>query len=97
MTFQPQQVVNPVTTDPNNVPETYANGPVNVTVMGPCATLTFTTVRPDIEQIMKGTEVTKHSAIVVTRITMPSECLGGLKDLLNRMIVNSPGHSAGHA
>jgi len=93
----PQQVVNPVTVDPNNVAEAYANGPVNVNVMGPCATLTFTNIRGDVGQLMKGGEITKHSAVVVARVTMPAESLVGLKDLLNKMIVNPPGQAVGHA
>jgi hypothetical protein len=98
MTALPQQqVVNPVATDPNNVAETYANGPVNLNVMGPCATLTFTNIRGDIGDLMKGGAVTKHSAVVVARVTMPTECLVGLKDLLNKMIINAPSHQAGHA
>ena len=51
MTVMPQQVVNPVTVDPNNVAEAYANGPVNVNVMGPCATLTFTNIRGDVVEV----------------------------------------------
>jgi hypothetical protein len=92
-----QQVINPIAVDPNNVAESYANGPVNVNVMGPCATLTFTNIRGDVGQLMKGAEATKHSAVVVARVTMPTENLAGLKDLLNKMIVTQPGHAAGHA
>ena len=90
-----QQVINPVVTDPDNVPETYANGPININIMGPCATLTFTNVRPDIGQLMKGEQVTKHSAVVRVRVTLPNECLVGLKAALNQMIKDGAGPLTG--
>lgn len=85
MSVLAQQVVNPTVRDPDNVPEKFANGPVNVNLTGAFATLTFTNVRPDLTQAFKG-EVKDFSAIVVTRLTMPTESLVQLRELLNRTI-----------
>lgn len=86
----PQQVINPVAVDPNNIPETYANGPINLNIMGPCGTLTFTTVRGDIGELMAGKQATTHHAIVTSRVTTPIENLVQLRDLLNRLIQEQP-------
>lgn len=85
-----QQQLTPVVVDLGNVDETYCNGPINFGVYGPCATITFTAVRPDVAQAMKGEQITKATAPIVARVTMPLEVAAGLRDLLNRMIQTSP-------
>src|SRR5262249_43556780 len=85
-----QQVVKPTAIDPNCVPETYSNGPVNLNITGPCATLTFTTVRADIGEVMSGKQATTHFAVVTGGVTMPLDCLVKLRDLLNKTIQNQP-------
>lgn len=85
-----QQIVTPTFVDPNNVSETYANGPINFNIMGPCATLTFTAIRGDLTQSMKVETVTKANAVVVARITLPLQMAAELKGLLNRSIQEQP-------
>src|SRR5262245_11013726 len=85
-----QQVIHPKAIDPNNVQEIYANGPINVNIIGPCATLTFTNIRPDIAQAIKGGEVKDHNAVVVARITIPVQGVVEIKNLLNQMLIDQP-------
>jgi hypothetical protein len=85
-----QQIINPTVVDPNNVAETYCNGPVNLNLMGPCGTITLTSVRANAAQAFSGNQVTEHLAIVTARITMPAELLVELKNLLNRMLPEQP-------
>jgi hypothetical protein len=82
MSVIPQQVINPSVTDPQNVAEILVNGPVNLTVMGQFATMTFTTVRPNLNQAFKG-QAKDYSAVVTARVTMPLEMLAQLRTLLN--------------
>ena len=88
--MQQQQITHPKVIDPKNVEETFANGPVNMTTIGSCTTLTFTNVRPDTAQAISGGQVTDHYAVVVARITVPSEIAVEIKNLLNRAIVDQP-------
>lgn len=85
-----QQVVQPIACDPDNVRETYANGPINVSIMGPCAILTFTTVRGDLAELMAGRQATKFTATVVSRMAVPTNALVGLRDLLNQLVPKGP-------
>ena len=55
--------------DPDSVPETLCDGPFNISVLGPLATITFTHIRPDVSQVFaKATFV--PIAIVRARIVM---------------------------
>ncbi len=83
-----QQFVNPPVSDPNGVNETLSNGPINLSIVGTMATMTFTTVRPDVKQAFTGS-VKDVSAIVVSRLTMPFENLVQLRDMLNQTIQNA--------
>jgi hypothetical protein len=85
-----QQVITPTYADPSNVGETYVNGPINLTVLGPCATLTFTVMRGDLDQMMKGQPQTKMTAAVATRLTMPLEAAAQLRNMLNQIIQDQP-------
>ena len=89
MTISAQQVLNPTLSDPNFVPETYVNGPINMSVMGQVATLTFTSVRPDVKQLFKG-NVTDLSAVVVVRLALPLETLVQLREMLSQNVQPTP-------
>jgi hypothetical protein len=81
--------------DPDNVRETFANGPTNFTALGPCTTLTFTTVRGDIAEQMSGGPISKFSAVVVARITMPTASVVELRNLLDRILADQPAGASG--
>jgi hypothetical protein len=72
--------------DPDNIPETFATGPLNIEVTGPVAILTFTHARNDISDLMAGKQPPAMSAVVRARIVMPTEALGALRDVINQMI-----------
>lgn len=76
--------------DPDNVRETYANGPINVNIIGPCGTITFTNVRSDIADLLSGKPNAPVYASVVSRVTLPIDQLNELRTLLNRMIGDPP-------
>lgn len=84
-----QQVVNPPILDPNGVTETFVNGPINLSVVGSMATLTFTSVRPDLKQAFNGS-IKDVSAIVVSRLTMPVENLVQLREVVNHAVQKAP-------
>jgi hypothetical protein len=81
MAQSPQQ---PSVVDSNNVQEIYANGLMSLNVMGSMVTLTFTNVRPDIEESLRGRPAKKLTAFVVARIAMPVERAMELRDMFNR-------------
>ncbi|HWX85771.1 MAG TPA: hypothetical protein VNZ48_19395 [Xanthobacteraceae bacterium] len=66
------------------------NGPINFNIMGPCATLTFTVARGELDQLMKGQQLSKLSATVVSRVTMPVQLAAELRNLLNKLIQDQP-------
>jgi hypothetical protein len=89
MTAIAQQVVTPEIRDPNCVSETLSNGPINMSVMGNFATLTFTQVRPNVGQLFEGkVDVKNLTAVVVSRITMPVESLIQFKTMLDHSVMN---------
>jgi hypothetical protein len=88
MTAIQQQVVTPIIRDPNSVTETLANGPINMNMMGNFVTLTFTQVRPDVGQLFKG-KVQDLTAVVVSRVTIPIECLIQLKTMLDHSVIQT--------
>ena len=90
MTAIAQQVVTPEVRDPNSVPETLANGPINMNTMGNYVTLTFTQVRPDVGQLFKGkVDLQNLTGVVVSRITMPVECLIQFKMMLDHSVIKT--------
>ncbi|MEH2485259.1 hypothetical protein [Bradyrhizobium sp. AZCC 2230] len=89
MSISAQQVVNPTVVDPNSVDETFVNGPINLNIMGSTATLTFTSVRPDVKKMFNGNGQ-DLSAIVVLRLTMPTEHLLQLRQLLSQAMPALP-------
>jgi hypothetical protein len=85
----------PPAADPHDVAETYSNGPINCNIAGPCATLTFTALRGDIDGLLHNRPDTPVRCVVVARVVLPNDALVQLRDLLNRMI--QPVHPAGTA
>lgn len=74
-------------TDPHNVTETFANGPINMQNMGNLVTLTFTSVRPNTLQLTSDAPQPTLTAIVVSRLTLPIDVAVQLKQLLNNGLV----------
>lgn len=90
MTAIQQQMVTPTIRDPNSISETLANGPINMNVMGNFVTLTFTQMRPDVGQLFKGkVNIQDLVAVVVSRVTMPVECLMQLKAMLDHSLIQT--------
>jgi len=86
-----QQVqITPTFADPGNVLEAFANGPVNITISGQFATLTFTVIRPDVPEMMTGQQMTKATAAVASRVVTPIQNLVELRNLLHRLIQDTP-------
>jgi hypothetical protein len=80
-----EEPTQPPVTDPDNVPETLCDGPCNVAVAGPFATLTFTYVRQDAALMFREGKSDPKS-IVRARIVVPINNLIALRELLNRII-----------
>jgi hypothetical protein len=83
---EPKPQTDPSVIDPDNIPETFATGPLNIEVTGPVAILTFTHARNDIGDLMAGKQPPAMSAVVRARIVMPTEALGALRDVINQII-----------
>jgi hypothetical protein len=84
MPREPKPQTHPSVIDPDNIPETFATGPLNIEVTGPVAILTFTHARNDISDLMAGKQPPAMS--VVVRARMPTEALGALRDVINQII-----------
>src|ERR1700730_2777070 len=74
-----------VVTDPDNVGEVSCDGPINVSVAGDRAILTFAHVRPDATTLFRDGTI-DPIAIVRARIVITIENLNALRDLLNRLV-----------
>jgi hypothetical protein len=85
-----QQMITPTFADPKHVSETWVDGPMNGNILGPCLTITFTVTRPDLDQIMKGKPVTKLTAEVANRVTMPLHLALQLRATLNTIVQDQP-------
>jgi hypothetical protein len=59
--------------DPNNVPETFVNGPFNIVKAGGMVHLTFTAARPNPNDLFKGSTTPGFQATVTCRLLMPLE------------------------
>ena len=59
--------------DPNNVAETFVNGPFNIVKGGGLAHLTFTAVRPNPGDLFKEGNTPGFQATVTCRLLMPLE------------------------
>ena len=60
-------------TDPNNVPETFVSGPFNIMNVGGMVHLTFTTARPNPNDLFRGSTTPEFQATVACRLMMPIE------------------------
>jgi hypothetical protein len=90
-----QVMITPSFADPNNIRETFVDGPINVHVSGPTITITFTVARPDLDQAMKGQAITKMTAAVADRVTMPLHVAAQLRATLNALIQDQPSMPSG--
>ena len=59
--------------DPNNVPELFVSGPFNIMNVGGMVHITFTTARPNPNDVFKGSATPEFQATVVCRLLMPME------------------------
>ena len=59
--------------DPNNVPELFVSGPFNFINAGGMVHLTFTTARPNPNDIFQGSTAPEFRATVTCRLLMPLE------------------------
>jgi hypothetical protein len=59
--------------DPNNVPEVYVSGPFNIMNVGGMVHITFTTARPNPNDLLKGSTTPEFQATVACRLLMPME------------------------
>jgi hypothetical protein len=82
--------------DPNNVPELFVNGPFNIMNLGTMVQITFTTVRPDIGEVIAGNSTPKFRGIVASRILVPIEMARELVRILGQNLA-SPGPAEGRA
>jgi hypothetical protein len=71
--------------DPDRIPEYLCDGPFNISVLGPLATITFTHIRPEISQLFANTTFVPN-AVVRARIVLNLQNLTALKDTLNAFI-----------
>jgi hypothetical protein len=85
--------------DPSNVPELFINGPFNVINMGAMVQITFTTVRPDANDLFAGHNAPNFQGTVACRLLMPSELAQQLVRTLADNIIRAAEstESAGHA
>lgn len=82
--------------DPNNLPELFVNGPFNIMHMAAMVQITFTTIRPDIGDVIAGNSAPKFGGVVASRILMPAELAQELVRALGQNLA-AAGPVAGHA
>jgi len=71
--------------DPNNVPELFVNGPFNIINMGGMMQITFTTMRPNANDLFSGKSAPEFRGTVACRLLMPAE----LAEQLVRTVADS--------
>jgi hypothetical protein len=80
----PNQLAPAAVCDPDRVPEYICDGPFNISVLGPLATITFTHIRPEVSQLFANTTFVPN-AVVRARIVLNLQNLTA-KDTLNAFI-----------
>jgi hypothetical protein len=75
--------------DPNNVPETFVSGPFNIMSVGGMVHLTFTTARPNPNDLFKGSSTPEFQGTVVCRLMMPMEMAQQLARTLVESLIAS--------
>ncbi len=83
--------------DPNNVPELFINGPFNIVNMGGMVLLTFTTVRPDANDLFSGSNAPKFQGTVACRLLMPREIAQQLVRTVADSLIKAADQPAGTA
>jgi hypothetical protein len=71
--------------DPNNVPELFVNGPFNIINMGGMVQITFTTMRPNANDLFSGKDAPAFRGTVACRLLMPA----GLAEQLVRTVADT--------
>jgi hypothetical protein len=71
--------------DPNNVPELFINGPFHVLTTGGMLQVTFTTMRPNSNDVLSGKNPPEYRATVTCRLLMPT----GLAEQLARVVADT--------
>jgi hypothetical protein len=82
--MQSTQINQFTVSDPNQVPDVFANGPINLQIGPEVSTITFTSVRPDIDKLMHGQTDPKAKAIVVNRVVVPNSIVAQLHTMLGQ-------------
>jgi len=75
--------------DPNNVPETFVNGPFNIAKAGGMVHLTFTAVRPNPSALFKGSTTPGFQATITCRLLMPFDMAEQLSRTLAETVSNA--------
>ena len=75
--------------DPNNVQETFVSGPFNIMNVGGMVHLTFTTARPNPNDLFKGSTTPEFQATVACRLMMPIEMVQQLARTLVESLIGS--------
>jgi hypothetical protein len=90
-----QQPTGPIEiSDPNNVPELFINGPFNVINMGGMVQVTFSTIRPDTNDLFSGNSAPKFRGTVACRLLMPAELAQQLVRTLGESLIKAADQSA---
>jgi hypothetical protein len=71
--------------DPNDVPELFVNGPFNIINMGGMVQITFTTMRPNANDLFNGKDAPAFRGTVACRLLMPA----GLAEQLVRTVADT--------
>ena len=71
--------------DPSNIPELFVNGPFNIINMGGMLQITFTTIRPNADDLLSGKNPPEYRGTVTCRLLMPA----GLAEQLARTVADS--------
>jgi hypothetical protein len=71
--------------DPNNVSELFVNGPFNVMNMGGVIQITFTTMRPNANDLFSGKDAPGFRGTVTCRLLMPA----GLAEQMVRTVADT--------
>jgi hypothetical protein len=73
-------------TDPNQVTEVFANGPMNLQIGREVCTVTFTSIRPDLNKTMQGQTQAMTDAVVVSRVVFPTSQAAQLHTMLGQAL-----------
>jgi hypothetical protein len=85
----------PTARDPHSVPETVCNGPFNLAISGSLAIFTFTSIRPDPQELLYGASPPKLSAVVTARLVLPVEALTDLRNVIDQTLASQKRPSTG--